>query len=350
MRVLVTGHHGYIGSVLTPLLQSAGHEVVGIDADWYADCLLGPAPAGVPSLRMDVRDVTAAQLKGIDAVIHLAAISNDPLGDMNPDCTYEINFHASVRLARLARDAGVERFLFASSCSLYGASDIRDVLGETAPFNPVTPYGESKVMVEWMTSKLASDTFSPVFLRSATVYGFSPRLRADLVVNNLVGYACTRGEVLLKSDGSPWRPLVHVEDLCRAYLALLEAPRDLVHRQAFNVGRTGENYQVRQVAELVRELVPGSEVRLGDHAEPDLRCYRITCEKIEQRIPGFQPRWTVRTGIEQLRDAYRAERLTEAEFLSSRYTRLKEVKRLQDAGRLDPDLRWLGPDREVRSQ
>ena len=346
MRVLVTGHHGYIGSVLTPMLQSAGHDVVGLDSDWFAPCVFGPAPAEVPSLRLDVRDVTAADLEGFDAVIHLAAISNDPLGDMNPDCTYDINFHASVRLARLARSVGVERFLFASSCSLYGASDIRDVLAETAPFNPVTPYGESKVMVEWMTSKLASDHFSPVFLRSATVYGLSPRLRADLVVNNLVGYACTRGEVLLKSDGSPWRPLVHVEDLCAAYLALLAAPREAVHKQAFNIGQTSENYQIRQVADLVRELVPGSEVRLGDHAEPDLRCYRITGDKLQTRIPGYQPRWTVRTGIEQLRDAYRAEALTEEQFLSSRYTRLKEVKRLQAAGRLNDDLRWVIPAEE----
>ena len=341
MKVLVTGHRGYIGAVLVPLFQEAGHQVVGLDSDLYAGCDFGPAPAEVPSLTMDLRDVEARHCQGFDAVVHLAALSNDPLGNLNPELTYDINLHASVRLAAAAKAAGVPRFLFSSSCSLYGAGG-DDFLDESAAFNPVTPYGESKIRVEQELAKLADARFTPTYLRNATAYGVSPRLRADLVVNNLVGYALTTGEVLIKSDGTPWRPLVHVEDISRAFLAVLEAPRDTVHGQAFNVGRNEENYRIRQVAEMVAEVVPGSRVTFAPGASPDTRNYRVDFTKIATKLPGFRPRWTVRRGIEELDQAYRRHGLTKEEFLSPRYYRIQTVQGLQAKGRLDTSLRRTG--------
>lgn len=267
MRVLVTGHRGYIGAVLVPRLLGAGHDVVGLDVDLYRGCDFGAPPRDVKALDVDVRSVLPEHCEGFDAVIHLAALSNDPLGDMNPELTYDINHRASVRLARAAKEAGVSRFLFSSSCSLYGAGGDAP-LDETAAFNPVTPYGESKILTEQDVTKLADDDFSPVYLRNATVYGASPRLRADLVVNNLVGYAYTTGEVLIKSDGSPWRPLVHVADVCAAFEALLVAPREVVHDQAFNVGRNAENYRIRDVGAIVEQVVPNSKVTYAPGASP----------------------------------------------------------------------------------
>ena len=341
MKVLVTGHRGYIGAVLVPLFLEAGHEVVGLDSDLYAGCDFGPAPLQVPSLSMDLRDVEARHCQGFDAVVHLAALSNDPLGNLNPELTYDINLHASVRLAAAAKAAGVPRFLFSSSCSLYGAGG-DDFLDENAAFNPVTPYGESKIRVEQELAKLADTAFSPTYLRNATAYVVSPRLRADLVVNNLVGYALTTGEVLIKSDGTPWRPLVHVEDISRAFLAGLEAPRDVVHGQAFNVGRNEENYRIRQVAEMVAEVVPGSRVTFAPGASPDTRNYRVDFTKIATKLPGFHPRWTVRRGIEELHEAYRRHGLTKDEFLSPRYYRIQTVQGLREKGRLDSNLRRTG--------
>lgn len=344
MRVLVTGHNGYLGSVMLPLFHAAGHEVTGLDSGLFEDCTLGPANPPVPELRLDIRDVQTDHLAGFDAVVHLAALCNDPLGNLNPESTYEINHRASVRLAQLAKAAGVPRFLFASSCSLYGLSSTEAMLTETAQFNPITPYGESKVFVERDVAQLADDKFSPSFLRNATAYGFSPRLRADIVVNNLVGYAYTTGEVLIQSDGTPWRPLVHAEDIARAFLAILEAPRELVHNEAFNVGRNEENYQIRELADMVQQIVPNSKVSYMPDGGPDPRCYRVDCTKIATRLPGFKPQWNVRRGIEELYDAYKKYNLTADQFLGASYLRIKHIQDLTQRGLIDSSLRWTKTD------
>ncbi len=340
MRVLVTGHDGYIGSVLTPMAKAAGHEVTGLDACWFEGCALGPEPGAVSTLRFDVRDTDIEQLRGFDAVVHLAAISNDPLGSLDPARTYEINHLGSVRIAKLAKRAGVERFILASSCSLYGAASPDDLLTESAPFNPVTPYGESKVLAERDLSALADDAFSPTFLRNATVYGYSPRLRLDLVVNDLVANAFATGEVVIKSDGTPWRPLVHIEDVARAVLATLEAPRATVHEEAFNIGATTENYQVREIADIVAGAVPGSRVTYEEGGGPDARCYRVDFSKAVEGLPGFHPNWTVPDGVHQLIEAFDRHGMTKDDLSSPRFVRLRRIEELIRSGLLEPTLRW----------
>ncbi|MFL6304185.1 MAG: NAD-dependent epimerase/dehydratase family protein [Candidatus Sulfotelmatobacter sp.] len=339
MKVLITGHNGYIGSVLAPLVRAAGHDVVGLDTFLFEGGTFGPDGSAGDSIRMDLRDVEVDDLRGFDAVMHLAALSNDPLGDVNPQVTYDINHLGSVRLARLAKEAGVRRFIFASSCSLYGVAG-DEMLTEKAAFNPITPYGVSKVLFERDVADLADDSFSPTFLRNSTAYGVSPRLRADVVVNNLVAVAFTTGEVLIQSDGTPWRPLVHIEDIARAFIAVLHAPRELVHNEAFNVGRSEENYRVRDLGALVEQVVPGSRVRYAEGGGPDPRCYRVDCTKLSTTLPEFQPQWTVRRGMEQLRDAFHRYGLTHDDLFGDRYFRIKRIRALQSQGLLDDSLRW----------
>jgi nucleoside-diphosphate-sugar epimerase len=344
MRILVTGHKGYIGVVLTPMLLDAGHEVVGLDTDLYEQCNFGAPAPEVPELRKDIRDVEPADVAGFDAVLHLAALSNDPLGDLNPLLTYDINYVASVRLAQLAKDAGVSRFIFSSSCSTYGAAG-DDLLTEEAAFNPVTPYGHSKVLVEQDVAALANDTFSPTFLRNATAYGVSSRLRFDLVLNNLVAWAYTTGLVYIKSDGTPWRPIVHIEDIARAFIAVLDAPRELVHNEAFNVGRTDENYRIRELADIVQEVVPGCRIEYAADGGPDKRCYRVSCDKIARVLPDFKPEWTARRGAQELYDTYQRVGLQLDDFEGERYKRIDHIKLLLHQGRLDAALHWI--EREV---
>ena len=321
------------------MLQAEGYDVVGLDSDLYAGSTFGDEPADIEAIQKDIRDVEESDLKGFEAVLHLAGLSNDPLGDLNPALTYQINHEATVRLGELAKASGVKRFVFSSSCSTYGAAG-DDPVDETAPFNPVTPYGESKVLAEEGLSKLADDDFSPVYLRNATAYGVSPRLRFDLVMNNLVAWATTEGLVYLKSDGTPWRPIVHIEDITRAFIAVLKAPQNLVHKEAFNVGRTDENYRIREIAEIVGNTVPGCRVEYADGAGPDKRTYRVDCSKIQRILPWFVPAWDARRGAAELYETYRDANLTVDDFEGTRYKRVAQIKELLAQGRLQDDLRW----------
>jgi nucleoside-diphosphate-sugar epimerase len=339
MRVLVTGHKGYIGSVMVPRLLEAGHEVVGLDSDLFRECTFCPGIETVPELAGDLRDVQREDLEGFDAIIHLAALSNDPLSDLNPALTYDINHAASVRLARLAKEAGVARFLYSSSCSSYGqAGD--DLVDETAELHPITAYAISKIRVERDVTPLADSRFCPTFLRNGTAYGVSPRLRFDLVLNNLVAWAYATGKVHIKSDGTPWRPIVHIEDIALAFLAVLAAPREIVFNQAFNVGQSAENYRIRDLAEIVREVVPGSHIEYAADGGPDPRCYRVDFGKIQRVLPRFKPQWSAVRGAEELYAAYRNERLKLEDCEGPRFKRIDHLKHLLAAGCVDAALRW----------
>lgn len=339
MKVLVTGHQGYIGAVLVPLLLEEGHDVVGYDTGYFNACDFLPPLAEVEEIRKDIRKVEKADLKGFDAIIHLAALSNDPMGNLNPQVTYSINHKGTVNLAKLAREAGVRRFLFSSSCSTYGAGG-DGFLDEEAAFNPVTPYGESKVKSELEIKELVTPDFCPVFLRNATAYGLSPRIRFDLVLNNLTAWAATTGKIMMKSDGSPWRPIVHIGDISRAFIAFLKADEDRIRGRAYNVGRTSENYRVREIAQIVGEVVPDCEVAFADGASPDARDYRVSFERIEKEIPEFKPVWTARKGVEEVYKAIREQGLQLEEFEGRKYMRLAHLQEKIDSKLLNEDLYW----------
>jgi len=344
MRVLVTGHNGYIGSVMVPVLTAAGNDVFGVDTGFYADCTLGLGEPIVRGVRQDVRDVTATDLKGFEAVVHLAALSNDPLGSLNPALTDDINHQATVHLAKLAKEAGVGRFVYASSCSMYGAGEGDALLDETSPLQPLTPYAESKLRSEEDLHKLATKKFSPIYMRNATAYGMSPRFRADIVLNNLMCWAYTTGRVRVMSDGSPWRPLVHVEDICRATAALLAAPREAVHDQAFNIGVAGENYQVRDLVNIVCEVVEGAEAEYAARGGAvDKRNYRVDFAKFARVLPEFKPKWDARKGAEQILAAFKDAGFKPDDFHLGRFTRLAKLQSLLESKALDASLRWTRP-------
>ena len=339
MRVLVTGHLGYIGTVMVPIFLSQGYDVVGLDSDLYRSCTFGRQPVEVPNIHKDIRDVELDDLKGFDIVCLLAGLSNDPLGDFNPELTYQINHKASVRLAELAKQVGVKRFVFSSSCSCYGAAG-DEMLTEEAEFNPVTPYGQSKVWTERDISPMADDNFSPVFLRNATAYGVSPRLRFDLVLNNLTAWAFTTGKIMMKSDGSPWRPIVHIRDIVQAFAAVINAPRDLVHNKAFNVGLTSDNLQIRDIAEIVGQTVPDCKVQFAKDASPDKRNYRVNCDKLPGVLTTFKPQWDARKGAAELYQAFKENSITLEDFEGPRYQRIGHIHKLLDEGILDENLRF----------
>ena len=346
MHVLVTGNRGYIGTVMVSMLQESGFDVTGLDSDLFGGCVFGdesvtgPVPK-ISYLRKDIRDVELSDLKGVDAVVHLCALSNDPLGNLNPKVTYEINHEGSVKIAKLAKEAGVERYVLSSSCSVYGASTV-DVVNEESEVSPVTPYAASKVLAERDISALADSDFTPTYLRSSTAYGLSPMIRFDVVVNNFVAWSFTKGIVLLKSDGSAWRPFVHIRDISRAFIAVLKAPRDVVHNQIFNVGKNDQNFRIREVAETIEKIVPNSKIQYVEGAEPDKRSYKVEFNKITEALPEFKPQWTVPLGAKELYEAYKKVGLLVEEFEGPRYRRITNLENSLRSGRLDQTLRVVG--------
>jgi nucleoside-diphosphate-sugar epimerase len=339
MKVLVTGHKGYIGTVLLPLLLKAGHEVTGLDSGFFDDCLYLASEADVPYQKKDIRDVEISDVRGMEAVIHLAGLSNDAMGDFDSETTYDINYRATIRLAKLAKEAGVQRFLFSSSCSTYGSAG-QEFIDESASFNPQTPYGKSKVLSEIELLRLADENFSPVMLRNATAYGMSPRIRFDLVLNNLVAWAATTQKIFLKSDGMAWRPIVHIADISRAFLALMDAPLSVIHCKAYNVGQTSENYRVRDIAKIVGEVVSGCAVKFAEGAGADTRNYRVNCDLIQKEIPSLKPIWTARKAAEEIYQSIRSNGLKLEEFEGPKFMRIAHLKKKIAEGAMDSSFRW----------
>ncbi len=338
MRILVTGHNGYIGTLLTAMLHECGYDVTGVDSNLFQACVFGSDPPRIQSVVKDIRDIDVDDLKGFDALIHLAALSNDPLGELIPEITFEINYVASVRLAETAKKAGIKRFIFSSSCSVYGASNAMD-LDENSELNPVTIYAKSKARAEKDIISLADSSFSPIIFRNATAYGVSPMLRFDLAVNNLTAWAFTTGRILLKSDGSPWRPFVHIEDICAAYISALQANTERIHNEIFNIGLSHENYQIKDVASMVNDAVPDSYVEMMDGAGPDKRCYKVNFSKAEKILTG-DFKWNVKTGVEEIFNYYKLHGLTLEDFEGTRFKRINHLKSLLSAGKIDWELRW----------
>lgn len=338
-RIFITGHRGYVGSVMAPLLLEAGYEVVGLDTDYYGECTLVPDPAEIPTVRKDIRDVEPRDVEGFEAVIHLAALSNDPIGNLNAAWTEDINFLASVRLAEAAKAAGVQRFLFSSSCIMYGMSEAATV-NEQSPLDPKTEYARSKVKSERAIAALADERFAPTFLRNGTIYGLSPRMRFDTVLNNLVGAAVATRQVVLHSDGTPWRPVAHVQDIARAFLHVLEAPIERVHNQAFNNGEERMNHQIRELAEVVVNTVPDCQLKCLASPDADQRTYKTDFGKFARTFPNFRFEWTIERGAQELYQAFTTIGLTEADFMDRRFTRLQWLRYLLDTGRVDGSLRW----------
>jgi nucleoside-diphosphate-sugar epimerase len=337
--VLVTGHNGYIGSILAPLFARSGLAVTGLDSHLFGECTLVPETTAVATIDKDLRDLEPDDLDGFEAVVHLGALSNDPIGNLNERWTREINHEASVRLAELARAAGVQRFLFSSSCIMYGMSEAA-VVREDSPLDPKTEYARSKVSAERAISSLATDDFSPTFLRNGTVYGLSPRMRFDTVFNNLVGSAVATGEIVLYSDGTPWRPVVHVNDVARAFLEVLRAPREHVHNHAFNVGANDLNHQVRELAEIAVATVPGSKLVVLGEPGADQRTYKADFGKFAATFPEFAFEWSAERGAEDLHRAFSSVGLTSELFRDDRFTRLTWLRRLLESGQIDDSLRW----------
>jgi len=338
-RVLITGHNGYLGSVMAPMLAQAGYDIVGLDTGYFGQCTLVPDPMRIPWLAKDIRDLTGKELKGFDAVVHLAALSNDPVGNLDEGWTREINYEGTVRLVELAKAAGVQRFLFSSSCIMYGMSEA-SVVNEESPLDPRTEYARSKALAERAVSGLAGDGFSPTFLRNGTLYGLSPRMRFDTVFNDLIGTAVTSGKVVVYSDGKPWRPVVHVQDAARAFMTILEAPLADVHDQVFNIGANHLNHQVIELAEIAVRTVPGCKLEVQAQAGADQRTYKADFGKFERVFPNFEFHWTAPAGAQELYRSFRSINLKKNHFLDKRFTRLKWLRHLLESRRLDGELRW----------
>jgi nucleoside-diphosphate-sugar epimerase len=340
VNVLVTGHDGYIGSIMVPVLQEAGYQVAGMDMFYYSNHHADQIKRGLSELQLDIRDCTPKEMIGYDAVIHLAALSNDPLSEINQELTFEINHTASVKLAKLAKEAGVKRFLYASTCSVYGTVNQDEYATEDSFLHPLTPYATSKVKVEADLSKLADESFSPIYLRNATAYGWSPNFRSDLVLNNLVCWAYTTGEIRIMSDGTPWRPITHVRDICNAFATVIAAPKEVIHNQAFNVGVNQENYQVRDLAAIVQKGFPACKVTYSENGGPDPRSYRVDFSKISRCLPEFKPIWRASLGVSELKGVFEEAMFNREDFIGQKYVRLAKLKNLLQERRLDNNLRW----------